>query len=147
MSPVSTPEIVSPSPVLNRPIVHNSSPLISYTSAWVDTPIGDIYAANYSGAAFHTTNSSGASVMFKFNGTGVWLYGAHRPGYGNYSVFVDGAQVFNGSAASPNPVFDQFLGGSANLTMGEHTAVLTNTGGGSVDVESLIFEAKIGGDE
>ena len=127
--------------------VHNSSPLISYTTGWMDTPVGDSYAANYSGGSFHATNTSGDAVTFKFNGTGVWFYGAHRPGYGDYSVAIDGNSVFSGSAASSNPIFDQFLGGAANLSMGEHTAVLTSTGGGSIDLDSLIFEAQTGVDE
>lgn len=86
-------------------------------------------------------------MTFTFNGTGVWLYGAHRPGYGSYSLSVDGNTVVNGSAASSNPLFDQVLGGSANLGMGEHTAVLTSTGGGPVDFDSLVFETQIGADE
>ena len=132
---------------LNRPKVHNSSPLISYTTTWMDTPVNDVYAANYSGAAFHTTYSPGASATFKFSGTGVWFYGARRPDYGSYSISVDGFSVTDDSAASTNPIFDQFLGGSANLEMGEHTAVLTNTGGGPIDMESLTFETHIGTDE
>lgn len=134
-------------PLTTRTTVHNSSPLISYTVAWLDTPVGDTYAANYTGGGFHTTNISGATATFKFNGTGVWCYGALRPGYGSYSLSVDGDTVFNGSAAAPNAVFDQFLGGSSQLGMGEHTAVLTNTGGGYVDLDSLVFETHIGADE
>ena len=124
--------------------VHNSSPLISYTAAWLDTPAGDAFTANYTNSGFHTTNSSGASVTFTFNGTGVWFYGAHRPGYGGYSLSVAGTAVGSGSAASSSPVFDQVLGGSTNLTMGEHTAVLTSTGGGAIDLDSLIFQTQIG---
>lgn len=99
---------------------------------------------NYTEAGFHTTSISGSTATFKFNGTGVWFYGAHRPSYGNYSLTVDGSTVFNGSAAASNPVFDQFLGGSSHLDMGEHTAVFTNTGGGFVDLDSLIFETQVG---
>ncbi|KIP10935.1 hypothetical protein PHLGIDRAFT_186302 [Phlebiopsis gigantea 11061_1 CR5-6] len=127
--------------------VHNSSPLISYTAAWLDTPAGDAFAVNYTDSGFHTTSDPGATAIFTFNGTGVWLYGAHRPGYGSYTLSVDGSTVFNGSAASSNPVFDQVLGGSANLSMGEHTAVLTNIGGGAVDLDSLVFETQIGAND
>ena len=86
-------------------------------------------------------------MTFKFNGTGVWFYGAHRPGYGGYSLSVDGNTVGSGSAASSNPLFDQVLGGSANLSVGEHTAILTNTGGGAIDLDSLIFQTQIGYEE
>lgn len=124
--------------------VHNSSPLISYTAAWLDTPVGDASAANYTGGGFHTTSSSGATAAFTFNGTGVWFYGARRPGYGSYSLIVDGDTVSSGNAGADNPVFDSFLAGSSNLGMGEHTAVFTNTGGGAVDLDSLVFETHIG---
>ncbi|EKM54232.1 uncharacterized protein PHACADRAFT_210048 [Phanerochaete carnosa HHB-10118-sp] len=127
--------------------VPNSSPLIYYTAAWLDTPVGDAYAANYTGRDFHATSISGATATFKFNGTGVWFYGALRPGYGNYSLSVDGNTVFNGSAAASSAVFDQFLGGSSQLGMGEHTAVLTNTGGGCVDLDSLVFETHVGAED
>lgn len=127
--------------------VHNSSPLISYTAAWLDTPAGDAFTANYTDSGFHTTNVSGSTVTFQFNGTGVWFFGAHRPGYGGYSLTVDGNTVGGGSAASSNPVFDQAMGGSANMSLGEHTAVLTSTGGGPIDFDSLIFETQIGANE
>lgn len=83
-------------------------------------------------------------MTFKFNGTGVWFYGAKRPGYGKYSLSVDGHSVVNGSASSSNAIFDQALGGHANMSMGEHTAVFRNEGDGYVDFDSLIFETQIG---
>ena len=121
--------------------------VISYTAAWLDTPAGDAFTANYTDSGFHTTSVSGETATFKFNGTGVWFYGAHRPGYGSYTLSVDGSTVFNCSAASSNPVFDQVLGGSANLSSGEHTAVFTNIGGGGIDLDSLIFETQVGASE
>ena len=127
--------------------VDDSSPLITYQGTWTDTPPNDALAANYSAGSFHFSDSQGSTVSFAFNGTGVWLYGALRPGYGTYSLSVDGSVVASGNASAPNPLLNQVLGGSSNLTAGGHIAVLTNTGGGPVDLDSLIFEAQIGGDE
>ena len=124
--------------------VDDSSPLISYTGSWLDTPANDPLVANYTGASFHTTNAAASIATLKFNGTGVWFYGAHRPEYGNYSITVDGQTVANGTTSSSTPVFDQLLGASLNLSMGEHTAVLSNVGGGSIDLDALIFETQIG---
>lgn len=124
--------------------VHNSSPLISYTAAWLDTPVGDPYSANYTASGFHATNISGATATLRFNGTGVWFYGARRPGYGSYSLNLDGNTIFTGNASSSNPIFDQLLAGSSELSMGEHTAVFMNTGGGTVDLDSVVFETRLG---
>lgn len=52
--------------------------------------------------------------------------------------------MVNGSASSSNAIFDQALGGHANMSMGEHTAVFRNEGDGYVDFDSLIFETQIG---
>ena len=130
--------------LIYRHTVDDSSPLITYAGSWLDTPANDTLAANYTWSSLHTTAVPGASVSFSFNGTGIWFYGGHRPGYGNYTLSVDGRTVADGSASAANPVFDQLLGGSSNLTSAEHTAVLASLGGGPVDLDYLVFEGDIG---
>ncbi|KAI0093109.1 hypothetical protein BDY19DRAFT_902909 [Irpex rosettiformis] len=124
----------------------DSSPLVSYSGSWLDTPGNDSLAANYTGASFHTSNTTGSTATLKFNGTGVWFYGAHLPQYGNYSITVDGQIVASGTASSGTsvPVFDQLLGSSFNLSMGQHVAVLSSVNGGAIDLDKLIFETQVG---
>lgn len=60
---------------------------------------------------------------------------------------IDGQTIANGSASSGTPVLDQLLGASTNLSIGEHTAVLSSVGGGAIDLDKLIFETQIGSPE
>ena len=122
----------------------DSSPLLTYTGSWLDTPSNDTLAANYSSQSLHTTFVPGAEVTLKFNGTGVWFYGGHRPGYGSYVLSVDGSTVGSGTSASSAAAFNQLLEGTSDLTMGEHTAVLLSGGGGPMDVDYVIFETGLG---
>ncbi|KAH9047832.1 hypothetical protein EDB84DRAFT_1459256 [Lactarius hengduanensis] len=122
----------------------DSSPLISYSpaGAWTDSPVNDQSAQSYSQKTWHTVSSQGASATVQFNGTGVWFFGATRPGYGTYNISVDGQSV-SGNAQAQTASFQQLLGGQSSLTNGPHTAVFTNTGS-TVDLDSVIFETQIG---
>lgn len=122
--------------------LEDSSPLISYSpaGAWTDTPQGDFSSSSYSGSSFHTTSTPGASLSFSFNGTGIWLYGARRSEYGSYTISVDGVEMMQENANSPDSEFQQSLGGVASLQMGSHEVTLTNTGS-MVDLDYVVFEA------
>lgn len=95
-------------------------------------------------ASWHVASVAEASASLTFTGTGAWLYGANRPGYGQYNVIVDGNQAVTASAAADNDTFGVLLGGAGNLTYGEHTIMLVNTGSGPIDLDQVIFEAMIG---
>ncbi|KAI0958907.1 hypothetical protein AcV7_004591 [Taiwanofungus camphoratus] len=125
----------------------DSSPLIIYSpsNAWVDTPGGDSLSPSYSQASLHTTCLDGATASITFNGTGIWLYGGHRPNYGSYTLSVDGSVILHANASSTEPITRQLLGGLTGFSMGEHTVVLANAGNGSVDLDSLVFETHMGG--
>ena len=116
----------------------------------------------YSQKTWHTASSPGASATIKFNGyfapfpvpfrtllncalgTGIWVFGAKKPGYGTYNISVDGQSV-SGNAQSQDATFQQLLGGRSGLKNGPHIAVFTNTGWDSaLDLDSIIFETQIG---
>ena len=126
--------------------VDDSSPLLTYTGPWLDTPANDTLAANYTDGSLRTTSTPGAKVTLQFNGTGVWFFGGHRPNYGSYVLLVDGSTVGTGSARSATPSIPQAnqpLIGSANLSMGPHTAVLMSAGGGPMDLDYAIFQTAL----
>ncbi|OCH91437.1 hypothetical protein OBBRIDRAFT_705329, partial [Obba rivulosa] len=116
--------------------VDDSSSLVTYlpSNAWIDTLYND--------SSLHSVNVQGASASITFNGTGVWFYGSKNPDYGSYQLEVDNEVVASGSATSSSQLVDQLLGGASGLTMGQHTAVLTSNGDGTIDFDSLIFETQ-----
>lgn len=126
--------------------VDDSSPLLSYSpaGAWIDTPDNDPVVSQYQGHSLHVSSNKDATATLKFNGTGVWFYGGRRQNYGGYSLTVDGKVLSSGTSAASNSTAQQVLVGASSLGMGEHTAVLTNTGTGAVDVDSVLFETQVG---
>ncbi|PCH43415.1 hypothetical protein WOLCODRAFT_164420 [Wolfiporia cocos MD-104 SS10] len=124
----------------------DSSPLITYSpsNAWTDTPANDTLVKSYYDSSLHTASAEGATAQISFNGTGIWLYGGLRPGYGAYAASVDGVQVLLGNANSSIAETRQLLAGISGLRMGEHTVTLTSAGTGPIDLDSVIFETSIG---
>ncbi|KAG6850950.1 hypothetical protein H0H93_005819 [Arthromyces matolae] len=119
--------------------VEDSSPLISYapSGAWADSPSNDALVTSYSGGSLHTSSAQGASATISFNGTGISFFGGHRSNYGTYTLTVDGETVANGDANSTQQPTIQTLGSLSDLVYGPHTAVLTNTGGGPIDIDFI----------
>ncbi|KAI0315472.1 hypothetical protein OF83DRAFT_353180 [Amylostereum chailletii] len=124
----------------------DSTPLISYSplGAWTDSPT-DASSQLYSSSSWHLSSTEGSTATVTFNGTGIWFYGAKRPGYGAFTLDIDG-QTSSGDASSLEATFQQLLGGASGLSMGSHTAVFTHTGSGPVDLDSIIFQTQIGSD-
>ncbi|PPQ98794.1 hypothetical protein CVT24_003352 [Panaeolus cyanescens] len=120
--------------------------MISYAPAgsWNDTPSDDTLAVSYSGSSYHTASAQGATATFTFNGSGFTIFGGRRPNYGTYSISVDGQVVHTGSSQSPDPSFQQTLASVNGLSDGLHTVVLTNTGSGSIDIDWIEFESRVG---
>jgi len=119
--------------------------MISYEprGAWTDTP-DDVSIPLYSGSSFHTTTAQGATATFQFTGVGVSIFGAKRPNYGSYSLSVDGNATCTGNANAADVTAQQSLCSVAGLSNGLHTAVFTNAGGGTIDVDWIEFQTQIG---
>lgn len=128
-------------------VVEDGSPLISYSpaGAWDDI-VNDDVLLSYSGRSLHSTATRGATANFTFNGTGVKFFGAYRPGYGAYTLTVDGVEVANGNAESATLNVRQTLGAVSGLEYGEHTAVLTAVGDGTIDLDWIEMETRVGPD-
>ena len=122
--------------------VQHSSPSISYSPEWLDTPIGPNFPAHYSGIGFHTTHFTGAIATFTFTGTGVWFYGSRQPDGGNYTLTLNDQPPVDGDSSCLS--CGEILGGFSELNFGEHTATLISAGG-PMEFDSIIFEANIGG--
>ncbi|KAK0453158.1 hypothetical protein EV421DRAFT_2014604 [Armillaria borealis] len=74
--------------------VDDINPMITYEppSAWrPGNKTTDPEASNYSNnGTFTLCQQNGASATFKFNGTGIAIYGAKRDNHGTYSATLDG---------------------------------------------------------
>ena len=77
-------------------------------------------------------------------GTGLSIFGGHRSNYGTYSISVDGQTISSGSSQSNDSSSRQLLGSASGLPYGNHTAVLTSTSGGPIDIDWVDFNARVG---
>ncbi|KAK0195362.1 hypothetical protein F5146DRAFT_1025146 [Armillaria mellea] len=125
--------------------VEDSSPLIFYNpaGAWIDSPDDDSFLPNYSGVSLHTTSTEGATATISFHGTGLTIYGGHRPTYGTYTVSLDGQGLSKGNASDIQASARRLLAIASGLSNGNHTAVITNTGP-AIDIDYIDIECEIG---
>ncbi|KAF8315823.1 hypothetical protein DL93DRAFT_2096495 [Clavulina sp. PMI_390] len=124
--------------------IDSPSPLLSLTPASLWRPLKPaddssyLSYANGSTAAVTGFAGVGATATFSFNGTGVWVYGAHRPNHGWYNVTLDDQpeQPYFGQGANS---FQQLLYSSYGLDDGPHTLSIYNTGPGTDNDTSLVW--------
>ncbi|KXN90998.1 hypothetical protein AN958_03065, partial [Leucoagaricus sp. SymC.cos] len=126
---------------LNTCSVEDCSPLILYAppDAWEDAEVTDSLAASYSGSSYHQTSIQGANATFQFNGTRFLITGGRRPGYGPFSISLDGQELFNGNPAPESSLINNTLASVSGLPNERHTVVLTNTGGVVSRSQTLVF--------
>ncbi|KAF7315678.1 hypothetical protein MIND_00083400 [Mycena indigotica] len=126
--------------------IDDSSPLVSYgpSGAWQDASSKDTAGLAYTGGTIHTTTTRGATATIQFNGTGIEIYGSHRPSFGGYELSVDGKLITTGRSSSPGFEIQQLLGSATGLSNGPHTAVLTSTGVG-MDIDWANVITQVGG--
>jgi len=88
-----------------------------------------------------------ASVFICPTGTGVWIFGAKRPNYGDYSIAVDGADVVaSASAKGSQDQFKQLLGSRVNMSYGTHTITFSAISGTSaIDIDFIEVETRLSG--
>ncbi|KAF8315826.1 hypothetical protein DL93DRAFT_2166430 [Clavulina sp. PMI_390] len=120
------------------------SPLVAFTPAsmWrpmkpTDDPLATSYA-NSSTAAVTGFAGARAQASFTFNGTGVFVYGAHRSDNGYYNVTLDAqpSQLFLGTG---NNTFQQLLYSATNLADTQHTLNIVNEGPLNLTNQSLTW--------
>jgi hypothetical protein len=123
--------------------VEDSSPLISYSGSWSDSPQNDTSLASYSGSSYHTTSAPGATANISFYGTGITIYGGHRENYGTYQISVDNQNITSQSSAGQD-AFQQVLGSVSGLSNGRHFATLTSTSSSPIDIDFCQVQTEVG---
>ncbi|KAG8834682.1 hypothetical protein FRC17_007767 [Serendipita sp. 399] len=72
-----------------------------------------------------TTIQSKATAEFRFNGTGIWIFGGIGPDTGEYTVLWDGTST---TGTTGDIMSSQFLlFGAGSLSLGEHTVQIINS--------------------
>ncbi|OAX44144.1 hypothetical protein K503DRAFT_730129 [Rhizopogon vinicolor AM-OR11-026] len=131
-------------------LADDKSPLIHYDSGWAAGNSGDDNLADqYFRGTFQTSNATGGTATFSFNGTGFWIYGAKRTNHGTFTVTVDNQSFSNINGQSNVNLFQQVLFNQSGLAQGLHTVSLMNTGSGGtnyVDIDIVVWETEIDGE-
>ncbi|KAK0225668.1 hypothetical protein IW262DRAFT_702766 [Armillaria fumosa] len=110
--------------------IQDYSPLISYDSNWFSGTSNDNRLDRYSDNSMMVTNVTGASATFRFNGTGVNVYGAKRSNHGSYQVTLDGRTSPTETSFNDTGMYQTLLFSSITLEQGFHELILTNKGAG-----------------
>lgn len=140
-------------PVTVKYTIDDISPMIIYDppSAWVPgNKSTDPEASNYSNnGTFTLCRRNGATATFKFNGTGIAIYGAKRFNHGTYSATLDGIiNRFDGYSQAS--IYNQSLFSASSLQNGPHTLILTNTQTNNnlsfLDVDYVTWNVSVGED-
>ncbi|KAK0191401.1 hypothetical protein F5146DRAFT_599832 [Armillaria mellea] len=140
-------------PVTVKYTIDDINPMITYEppSAWVPgNKTTDPEASNYSNnGTFTLCRQNGAMATFKFNGTGIAIYGAKRFNHGTYSATLDGViNRFDGY--SQTSIYNQSLFSASSLQNGPHTLILTNTQTNNnlsfLDVDYVTWNVSVGED-
>ncbi|KAG7095489.1 hypothetical protein E1B28_006228 [Marasmius oreades] len=122
--------------------IDDSSPLIYYVpqeNAWSQKdPHNERSAPNYHSQTLTVTYTRNATASFLFNGTSLTITGGRRPGYGNFTVTIDGS-IFELTADEATEQYKQTIFETHDLKQGLHHVRLTNTDtqGRGFDIDSV----------
>ena len=71
---------------------------------------------------------SGAEATVKFTGSKVWLYGTKDPNHGTADIYIDGTKISSIDTHTATRATAQMIYESEDLSFGEHTLKIVNTG-------------------
>jgi hypothetical protein len=111
----------------------DSNPALRYSRGWaVDR------SAVSTGGQTHRTNVKGASVRFTFTGRGIAWVGARGSLRGSAGIAIDGVHAASVNLHAPAFAPRRVLFSKAWPAGGVHTLTIACTGGGTIDLDSLI---------
>jgi hypothetical protein len=87
----------------------------------------------------HISNANGDSVTFTFTGQEITLFYQAGPSLGSMTITIDNLGGPPVSQAQNATEIKQWNSGL--LTAGTHSIVITHSGGGSINVDSLVVPA------
>ncbi|KAJ9095682.1 hypothetical protein QFC21_005554 [Naganishia friedmannii] len=109
--------------------IDDTSPIIQYSPGWLFSHPKELDTKTplYYGGTFASSIDDGQNATLKFNGTGIWAFGAKRENHGSYYATLDGkATLLSGFGASPG-LFQTVLFSQTGLDPNtEHSLTLAN---------------------
>ncbi|KIJ67685.1 hypothetical protein HYDPIDRAFT_83283 [Hydnomerulius pinastri MD-312] len=125
-------------------LIDDKSPLLQYDATWSPGTSADSYADEYYLGTFTTSNVTGGTASFSFNGTAFWIYGAKRDNHGTFSVSVNGQTYANNNGYANPYTFQQVLFNTSGLAQGTHQVLITNTGTNNqyVDIDLVVWQSE-----
>jgi hypothetical protein len=126
-------------PTLSSPVAANTyddtEPLLSYSSGWSSqTGVNGAYQGT-----LHISNANGNSVTFTFTGYEIHLFYQAGPSLGSITITIDGLGGPAISQAQNQTQIKEWISGL--LSAGTHSIVITHSGGGSINIDSLVVPA------
>ena len=109
---------------------------LAYSSGWVSqTGVSGAYQGT-----LHISNANGNNVTFTFTGQEIHLFYQAGPSLGSITITVDG---LGGPAISQAQNQTQIKEWEPDnlLAVGTHLIVITHSGGGSINIDSLVVPA------
>ena len=121
----------------DRVIDSANTAAISYTGgAWTTRQNGS--TNNYGGGIVYTA-VNGAKATASFYGSSVAIMTERGTGRGTYTMSVDGGAPINCTAYNSAVQYQQITCQASGLAVGNHTVVVTKTGGSYMDVDAIFY--------
>lgn len=111
----------------------DTDPRLAYSSGWTtQTGVSGAYQGT-----LHISNANGNNLTFTFNGQEIHLSYQAGPSLGSMTITIDG---LGGPAISQAQSQTQIIDWEPEnlLTAGTHVMVVTHSGGGSINIDSLV---------
>ncbi|KAG8768407.1 hypothetical protein FRC12_005583 [Ceratobasidium sp. 428] len=105
--------------------VDDADSQLIYSSGW-DPVLPSEQWATYFNNTMHRTNTPGASVTLRFNGTAAWYFTDLQPVHGKVNITVDGEKSWIVYGNTGQQMQQRMLWNSTNLPYGEHNVTVTH---------------------
>ena len=116
-------------------LINDTSKLLTYTGSWTTSSVASAYAGN-----LHNTSVNGASVSLTYSGDSIAVVGPTVAGGATATVSIDGSTPTPISFAPPagsSAAAQQNIYVTWGLSSGQHTIVITKTGGGTMSLDGI----------
>ncbi|KAF8605548.1 hypothetical protein BDV93DRAFT_521394 [Ceratobasidium sp. AG-I] len=109
-------------------LVDDSSDMITYSGASWEAYKSGMIMGVFLGGTQSSSNTSGAAITFKFNGTGVWYFSDQQANNAIVSISVDGgvSDIVNTASTNGDWLSQMLTWGKTGLTDGPHTVTITH---------------------